>query len=255
MYLNNLFPTLLCALVAPAFFVAGCGSEDDDPLTRDEFCERWGSAVCGSEVTSVCQTSQAECQASQAASCRDWLPDDFQDVGTDACLNAVTAAYADADLDSTELEIVWRLGAPCNGLVVAGEGGETCERDADCSGSAGLTCVLKDRATGTCERAETVEAGFSCEDANQTCEVGFYCNGENCIAAAELGDDCNNDDQCEAGLFCQNDVCEEQLSVGVDCTSDRECESEICYEIDNNERVCVDRIRLSPAEPACDTLK
>ncbi len=100
-----------------------------------------------------------------------------------------------------------------------------------------------------------MKAGFSCEEAYETCEDGFYCNGDNCIVAAELGEDCSNDNQCVEGLFCQNEVCDTQLPVGADCTTDRECESEICYEVDVDQRVCVDRIRLSPAEPACDTLK
>lgn len=251
-HLRALFTSTLVAPLALA--VMGCG-EEDDPVTRDEFCQRWAEAVCGAEVTSVCQTNQTECQASQSASCRDWLPEDFQDEGVDACLNAVAEAYADADLDAQELDIVWRLGAPCNGIVVAGEGGETCERDADCSGASGLTCVLKDGASGTCERAETVQAGFSCEEPQQTCAEGFYCNGDNCIVALDSGEDCNNDNQCAEGLFCEGGVCETQLAVGADCDTDRECESEICYRVDDDQQVCVDRIRLSPAEPACDTLK
>jgi hypothetical protein len=249
------FISVVCAIAAPAALcLAGCEKEDD-PLTREGFCEQWASAVCGSEVTSVCQTSLAQCQASQADSCRDWLPADFQDEGVDACLKAVSGAYADADLNAAELDVVWRLGAPCNGIVVAGAGGDSCERDADCSGSAGLTCVLKDRAAGTCERAEVVEAGFACDEPQQTCKEGFFCNGDNCIVAGELGDSCSNDNQCADGLLCEDEHCETQLPVGTDCTTDRQCDSEICYEIDDDQRVCVDRIRLSPAEPACDSLK
>lgn len=244
-----------CVLLTPvALTVAGCQT-DDSPLTRTEFCQQWANAVCGEEVLSVCQNSESECEASQAASCRDWLSPDFQDEGVEDCLSAVRKAYSDADLDANELDVVWHLGAPCNKIIVAGEGGDRCERDADCSGSAGLTCVLKDRATGTCERAEEVSAGFSCEEAHETCEDGFYCNGENCIVAAQLGESCSNDSQCIEGLFCQNELCEAQLPVGADCVTDRECDSEICYEVDTAERVCVDRIRLSPAEPACETLK
>lgn len=246
-------PGALGAFLTPIVLsVVGCQGE---PLGREDFCERWGSAVCTSEVISVCQTTASACRASQAASCRDWLPADFQDVGVGECLDAVRAAYEDADLDARELDVVWRLGAPCNNIVVSGQSGDVCRRDEDCSPSAGLTCVLKSEATGTCERAELVEAGFSCEEANQACEAGFYCDGEHCIVGADVDDSCKNDSQCAAGLFCSNEVCAERLPVGSDCTSDFECDSRICYEVDAGERVCVDRIRLSPAEPACDTLK
>lgn len=254
--MNRLRSFVLAPLlvVSTSHCLIGCGKEED-PLSREEFCEKWAEAACGAEVISVCQLSQADCRTSQAASCRGWLPEEFQDVGVDACLNAVSAAYSDADLDAAELRIVWRLEAPCNGIVEAGAGGKTCREDADCTGSAGLTCVLKDGPTGTCEVAEEVEAGFSCEEPQQTCEDGFFCNGDNCIVASEAGEDCQNDIQCAEGHLCRDGACEAQLAVGVDCETDRECESEICYEVDADERVCVDRIRLSPAEPACDTLK
>lgn len=253
MQFNGIRWALVCALLSPGMLaVAGCQGE---PLEREGFCERWGSAACTSEVISVCQTTASSCQASQAASCRDWLPSDFQDVGVGECLDAVRAAYEDADLDADELDVVWRLGAPCNRIVVAGESGDACQRDDDCSRSAGLTCVFKDEASGTCQRAELVEAGFSCSEADQACEPGFYCDGEHCVVGGDAEDSCKNDSQCGLGLFCSNEVCAERLPVGADCTSDSECESRICYEVDAGERVCVDRIRLSPAEPACDALK
>ncbi len=198
MHLNGI-ALLLGALVTPVLLsVTGCQRE---PLTRETFCQKWASAACTSEVLSVCQTSASQCQTSQAASCRDWLTEDFQDVEVDECLDAVSDAYADADLNAAELDIVWRLGAPCNSIAIAGETGETCEHDADCSGSVGLTCVLKDRATGKCEHAELVEAGFSCAESNELCEPGFYCNGENCIVAVPAGEACENDRQCAEGLF------------------------------------------------------
>lgn len=242
----------LALLTAGVVSVGGCMGE---PLEREEFCERWGRAACTPEVASVCQSSAAACQTAQAESCREWLPSDFQDVGVDDCLDAVREAYEDADLDARELDVVWRLGPPCAGIVVAGESGDSCQRDEDCSRSAGLTCVFKDEALGTCQRAELVKAGFSCRDADQACEPGFYCNGQHCVVAGEEDESCKNDSQCSEGLFCFEEVCVERLPVGSDCSGDFECASRICYAVDEGERVCVNRIRLSPAEPACDTLK
>lgn len=255
MNLSRTLSVLLCALVAPVTLsMTGCEKEVD-PLTREEFCEKWASAACTSEVVAVCQKSEAKCQAAQAASCRDWLPNTFQDVGVDECLAAVTEAYSDADLKAADLEVVWQLDGACRDIVTAGESGESCQLNTDCSGSSGLTCVLKDRANGTCQRAEVVGAGLSCSEPEQMCESGFYCNGDNCIVALEVEEDCKNDKQCAEGLYCRDEQCEPQFAMGADCSSDRECESGICYEIDEEERVCVDRIRLSPAEPACDGLK
>jgi len=244
---------LFCALAALVTLAAvGCGRE---PLMRDEFCERWARSACTPEVLSVCQKSASACQAAQASSCRDWLPNDFQDAGVDDCLEAVSNAYADADLNAEELDVVWRLSGPCSDVVVAGEGGERCDGDEDCSRSAGLACVFKDGMNGTCERAVRVEAGFSCTEPHEQCEAGFYCNGENCIAARDVEESCTNDTQCKVGLYCSEDACVERAPIGTDCSSDQQCESGICYEVDVDEQVCVDRIRLSPAEPACDSLR
>lgn len=255
MNFKNPYAFILGALLALCtLFVAGCQS-DSAPLTRQEFCEGWANAACTEEVLDVCQKSQSQCRASQAESCRAWLPNDFQAVGVGDCFRAVSEAYSDADLSAEDLDIVWRLRGPCSSILVANMGGESCEHDSDCSGSAGLSCVLKDEATGTCEQSELVEPGFSCKRANQMCEPGFYCNGDNCIVAGDAGDECENDTQCGLGLYCQDEVCEEQLSVGSDCATGRQCESQICYEIDSDEHVCVNRIRLSPAEPACDGLR
>lgn len=253
-------PTALAAIASLALGLAmggcGSGSEGDDPeaepTTRSDFCERWAAAACSSEVVSVCQASSVDdCEISQNAACLDRLPEYFVDRGVDDCIGAVREAYEDADLTAEELDTVLRLRGVCSQVILANEPGDPCDVDSDCEPA--LTCVLKDEAEGTCEDAVTIEPGHSCTEPEEECAVGFYCDGSNCLAALMEGADCSNDSQCEFDMYC-DEVCIEKLEVNEECDADSECISGICYEADG-ERTCVDRLRLSPAEPMCDDLK
>lgn len=262
---TNAVPTLAFSLsnaclrlviVSGAFTIGGCGGQEADaPLTRDELCARWAEAACQPEVVSACQASSVQgCQGAQTESCLDWLPETIQDRAVSECLGAVADAFKDADLDAEELNIVLRLSAPCNQIVPASEGGQSCESDSDCDAGQGLSCVFKAESTGSCEVPELVSAGFSCDDAQQECEAGFYCDGKNCIAAKQDGENCNNNAQCGSSSYCDSGTCASRRDVGSACGGNQECQSGICYAFEES-RSCVNRIRLSPSEPICDGLK
>ncbi len=243
------------AVLALGVASGGCSSDNEEEpsaVTRYDFCERWAEAACSSEVVSVCQASSVDdCKAAQSNECLDKLPDDFLDRGVDDCINAVESAYKDADLSASELSLVLRFGGACSDVVLAKEVGAKCTLDADCEPA--LSCVLKNEERGTCEKAVTIEPGFSCSESEETCEDGFFCDGSNCVAALPEDEDCQNDSQCEDGYYC-DETCQEMAEVGESCDSDAECLSGICYP-DSGDQFCLDRMRLSPAEPLCDSLK
>ncbi len=247
----------MTAVLTLGLTVGGCGSgSEDEPdgevTTRTRFCERWAAAACSSEVVSVCQASSVDdCQAAQNVRCLDELPEDFIDRGVGDCIGAVEQAYEDADLNAEELDTVLRFRGVCGQVVVASEIGEECQVDSDCEPA--LDCLLKSDDEGTCQEAVTVEPGHSCTEPEETCPVGYYCDGDNCIAALEEGEDCVNDSQCDYDMYC-DEVCIQKLAVSEECDSDVQCVSGICYQNDD-ERTCVNRLRLSPAEPICDDLK
>ncbi len=243
------------ALLTLGVAAGGCSSdngEESSEVTRYDFCERWAEAACSSEVVSVCQASDVDdCKAAQSSECLDKLPDEFFDRGVDDCIGAVEAAYEDADLSASELSLVLRYGGACSDVVLGKEVGGKCALDADCEPA--LSCVLKDDEEGTCQEASTIEPGFSCSEPEEMCEDGFFCDGSNCVAGLPEGEDCQNDSQCEAGLYC-DETCSDMVEVGESCDSDAECLSGICYP-DSGDQTCLDRMRLSPAEPLCDSLK
>lgn len=247
--------------LASIFLLLACSSTDDDAAeTAESFCARWATAACSEEVRSACQAASLEaCRESQQGACLDRVPaSGFSGLHADRCIDAVEAAFADADITSTEVATVLRLGAPCDQLVTGPSGeGEACTSRQDCAAPDGFDCVVKaGQSSGTCQRPLAVGAGEDCADPGAVCPAGFYCNGANCIAGERPGDACTSHLQCGATGFCgASDVCEERRPVNEPCGFDEQCTSGFCYEFSATERVCTDRLRLSRNEPLCRELR
>jgi hypothetical protein len=254
-HMRKIGPFFLLALT-----FASCSMEDDDGFsTPSSFCRSWASAACSNEVVSACQAAEAEdCRASQTSFCLDQLPEtNFSGARADECIQAVKDAYSDADLTADELAVVLRFAAPCDRLVLGSSvEGEVCASSRDCDGP-GLDCVFKGgSASGTCQFGETVGAGQDCRAVNATCEEGFYCNGDNCIAGKRLGEACSSNAQCGSTGFCGlTSVCEARRAVSESCGFDDQCTSGLCYQISASDQVCADRVRLSLTEPLCADLR
>jgi len=235
----------------------GC-SEGAEERTREEFCADWADAACSEETLSACQAlDAAACEKSQAEACLDLVPKNFSDSKGAACIDAVRAAYQDGDLRGTELSVVFNLSGPC-ALIIKGPGavGDDCSDDNDCNAPDGLRCVKKSaNDEGSCQTPVVVGPGRDCSGAAQMCEVGFYCNGENCVESKAAGRDCEHADECASGLFCNQDgKCEAGRRVSESCDTDQECQSGVCLE-NGEARVCTDRVVLARSEPICDTLR
>jgi hypothetical protein len=236
-----------------------CSDDDSKPArTREDFCRDWANAACSPGIVSTCQAATPEaCHLSQQQACEALVPADFSDKHADACIKAVGDAYSDLDLTGEELITVLQLGGPCSQIVKGPKiRGEACTDDRDCDESEGFRCVLRgDQTGGTCQIPELVSAGQKCTAPQQICDVGFYCDGRNCIATKEDGDECTNDYECGETANCATgNQCMPLLVVGATCVASEECASGLCYTVNGSSK-CADRIRLSPAEPLCDKLR
>jgi hypothetical protein len=241
-----------------AFALLACAEEEKPPRSRAEFCAQWAAAACSAEVVSVCNAENAEaCRAAQEDFCRGAVPDTFIDDHADECLDAVKEAYVDADLDSEELIVVRSLGEPCDRLALGTQDeGDSCDENNDCNTADGFECAIKsDSEGGSCELTEEVGRGEDCDEPQQVCPTGFYCNGENCVSADDLGEACATHDECGEEGFCNElGECEERKSVSEACTEDAQCADGICYDFDGD-RECTNRIRLGRTEVLCDDLR
>jgi hypothetical protein len=247
----------------------GPGAAGSDSLkTTVAFCNEWAEAACNEEVVSACGADASEsCVESQAAACLDLIPFGYDPKNAKACLDAVADAYEDADLTSEELELVLRLAAPCDRLIKGPvDEGETCETTTDCNTLGGLKCIVKTGdEKGTCEIPEEVGGGFSCKDAAEVCAENFYCDGTNCLAQKEEGDDCAYDTECAPALRCEvvtDDngdfvgTCVERKETGDPCSDNEECQSHLCAKPrEATSGVCVSRVRLTAESAFCEDLR
>lgn len=249
--MNRLALVLVFALLA-------CAKDEEPPRSRAEFCLQWAAAACSVEVVSVCQAEDVDaCRVAQEGFCRDVVPDTFVDDHADECLEAVKDAYVDADLNGEELVIVRSLGEPCDRLARGTrDEGDSCTEDNDCNMAAGFDCAVKaGDATGSCELTEEVGPGQDCDEPQQVCSTGFYCNGENCVSGDDIGEACMHHEECGEEGFCgTTGECEERKAVNEACAEDAECEDGICYDFDG-EQVCTDRIVLTRTEVLCEDLR
>jgi hypothetical protein len=255
---SYLFSSLVGGLFVLGSQLAACSDDEPSERSRAQFCQDWADAACSDDTVSACQASDASaCRNAQQTYCEALVPAAFSDDRGDACIDAVRAAYADADLTGAEIAVVRRLGGECSGIVTGTQAvGQTCDTNGDCDGSKGVECVKRGGLPGgTCQVPELVGPGQACSDPAQTCSDGFFCDGSNCIAARATGQACQNDVECSPNGYCSaGDVCVARGAVNSVCTSDDECLSEVCYAA-NGERTCSDLIRLSLSEDICDDLR
>jgi hypothetical protein len=264
-------PLLVLSLLAFSL-PFGCKVEEDtppDPLAKASgFCDAWAKNACQADVLMYCNAPEAaDCESTQSDFCRGIVPENYTSSKyASECLKAVKAAYKDATLTAAEIDIVIKLGAPCDKLSKGSSAdGEACEKNDDCNTAGGFGCIIKaDETEGTCGKPEEVGPGEACDGPTQVCGEGNFCNGENCVAYKKTGGSCEGDYQCKPEDHCLIDdsvdpkagACEVRAELSADCASDDDCQSHLCV-MPSGETVgkCASTIRLSVSEPLCENLR
>jgi hypothetical protein len=245
----------------------GCGVDEEtppDPLRNaDGFCKSWAQSACQQKVVDNCNApTMDDCIDKQEDFCLGVVPENYSSKRAKECLSAVKAAYRDAVLSADDIDVVIKLGAPCDQLSTGtSDEGDACTKNDDCNTADGLVCVIKaDATTGSCETPVIVGGGKSCADDEQVCEEDFYCNGRNCVAYTETGETCVGDFECHPSERCllvlDAGTCEPRLERSEACTADSDCQSLYCaIESGETEGLCADSIILSLHEPLCENLR
>jgi|SoiMethySBSTD1v2_1073268.scaffolds.fasta_scaffold04190_15 hypothetical protein len=256
---------LLSWLLVGSAAVSGCGSDKKhgaqqvDPLAEvTGFCAEWGKRACNANVLEACASKLEDCQEKQALFCLSILPPNYARKNADACLAAVSTAYADAKLDAKEYATVIDLAAPCDKLIEGpGEAGAACRETFECNTLEDLICVALPGEPGTCQVPVTQGGGRSCVEAFQVCESDFYCNGSNCVERRAAGQPCSAQDPCMEDSTCAGPegsaVCTPKKPDREPCTSNDECASKICGLSVTGGR-CAPQILLDVADPLCSNL-
>lgn len=258
-------PFIALALLA-ALLPLACSGEDEPPnplASRGGFCQAWAEAACQTDVVEYCNAASADdCIATQEDFCRGIVPSTYASDRAEQCISAVKAAYADAELTAEEIQVVRYLAAPCDQLSKGSAAeGEACASNDECDSAGGFSCIVKPGdAEGTCQKPEVVGPGRSCSRAAQVCDEENFCNGSNCIAFRETGDDCEGDHECAPSDRCVIDggategVCTARLARNADCANSADCASGYCAGAGAAGK-CATLIRLAINEPLCEDLR
>jgi hypothetical protein len=234
------------------------------------YCRARAEAECTDAVVSSCAISSKDaCAAQRQLVCQASLPAGkvYDNAKAEACINAVAAAYADAQLTKDEIQA---HTAAC-GLLFNGAGskGATCSANLDCKQSEGLACVVhtsvptggadaalgdagptSGAVVGSCQVPQLVQGGESCSAPEAKCVDEFHCGTtQHCDANGANGERCDASLPCKSAFKCSAaGTCEPRLADGVGCGTDGDCASGICLEGVN---LCAARVVLAPNEPFC----
>ncbi|HTQ04255.1 MAG TPA: dickkopf-related protein [Polyangiaceae bacterium] len=259
----------LALFAVSACTVEASGPKDTvDPSIRDQsaFCTTWAKAACNDTVVANCnEVDTATCVEHQSAFCQTLVPSTgYSPSQAQDCIDAVKAAYADAQLDATELDLVLRLGGACSHLVVGpSKQGEPCSQDSDCDTTKNYSCVIKGGdAQGTCQIPVIQANGAPCDGLAMVCGAGAYCDtdsGDNCLTDKKQGAKCTYDAMCGDGLRCNiptdstdgSGTCDAKLANKATCTADTDCAAGICR---SDTMICTSKVILTGADPICNDL-
>lgn len=245
-------------------YVAGLGacssstsSSSSTTKTLAGFCSKWAANACNDKVVAACggpDASKEACRETQAAACELLVGADYDATNAADCLKSVKDAYADAKLNRSELDALELASGACAELVKgAGVKGASCSADADCDTVEGFRCVGD--SSPTCQIPVSVSGGGKCTDPASECAEGFYCNGQNCVAGAELGASCVAE-PCVQSLDCVAGTCSAKAANFRDCKANADCESGLC-DIPRSASVgtCVSELALGLTAGSCVSLR
>jgi len=251
-----------------ALSLAACSSDEPGPKKttdtslRNEsaFCTAWAKAACNDDVVVNCDEVDTEtCVQHQSAFCQGLVPFGYSSKRAQECVDAVKDAYADAELDATELDTVLHLGGACSHLVAGvNTEGESCTEPTDCDTVKDYTCVIKaGEQTGTCQIPRVQDNGEACDAAAMICNPEAYCDGYNCLVKRAAGKACTYDAMCQDGNRCEvaadavDGQCAPKLALKESCTGDAECASNICL---SGTQKCTSRVVLTGESSVCVNL-
>lgn len=249
------------AASAGAFLHPGCVSPGDDGPSykypdKSSYCDGRARAECNDEVVAACAASDADkCIADRNAACVAAIPTNstYQPAAADACIAAVSQAFADAKLKIDEMK------AYNDACLVVFDGmsgaGQSCGTDSDCQVSTGLRCLLAPASTsGTCQIPVPVAGGEKCDAPAAKCMDGFHCGASmHCDADGAGGDTCSATAPCGTGLSCSGAMqCMPKKSDGATCTQDTDCMNQLCDKGSSPASgVCTSQIIFSTMEAFC----
>lgn len=258
---------VLAVLASCAF---GATDEKKQAWTLETYCDARANAECSAQVVTRCGAGGADaCVRTRTDRCTLTAPQGvvLRPTKVDVCVKAVTDAYADAKLTTTELGTV---RTACDAIWSGrGQIQDKCASDFDCDTNAGLSCILPiaqpgQTVEGRCLRPHVVLAGEACASPADVCEPDAYCDQPTttCAMKKTEGQSCNPwSAPCAATLECPGggpfgSGCRAKKPAGESCGTDGECADGMCVKgVKQSEGTCAKELVMSPLDSVCAAFK
>lgn len=255
--------------IAGSVMLTGCGGSDSDSDEQEPakqrfypdaaaYCAARAKALCSDAIVRDCAITKDYCEVVLRGRCgNDILEGVYRADVAEICVNAISAAYADAVLMPAEQANIDR---DCS-LVFGGRSiaGAACTTLKDCNLDLGLECVR-----GTCQKPRTLNPGEMCDEADTVCAKGYYCEHSSAACVVQLGEGqpCNAIKICAEGFYCAgaetvpdytDGTCQANLSDEEICDSNVQCSSGLCtlITLESWESRCKSKQTFAPADPFC----
>jgi hypothetical protein len=254
----------------------GCSKEEttvqlppEKYQNSSEFCDELATQVCNAMLVENCYNSSDSTLDDDTEACIESfidngacnpnsLPYHAGEANAQACIDAWKEAYADARLEADEM-----LDAELACLKVFNRGytkAAACTADHDCDVLADLKCVKKPgEAEGQCYKPEYVGGGDECTDADQQCNVGYFCDlefGGYCHQEAKVNEACFATKFCVASVVCGTEeptVCIAKFPNGSPCTANEECLNGFCVKAAGAANgTCGASLNITATSAACE---
>lgn len=250
--------------------------------SQADFCLAKAKAECNSTVQKDCNTTVDACVTgrSAVAVCNPAsLP--YDPAPAQACLTALTSAWADGVLDHTDIVSNTKACTPV--FTQKHVGGDICATppavaaaslpsaaivgweigpDTECDTAAGYSCLIPaGKTSGACTKPTILGAGDDCSPAGSVCDDHLYCNSGTCAKAKQLGDPCTEEKLCDLQFVCRSGSCAARAPAGTACKADAQCAGKdgptgFCIgDASGNNLQCFDTFQLTPFANSCESFK
>jgi hypothetical protein len=255
------------AALAPLVLMAGalgggCGGGGVDYTLIANFCQALAQADCSQPVVEACYGTSAGAPdlPTDVQSCvtRRSTPEvcnplnlQYHDTYAQPCVDAHAAAYGSGQVDAAALQSMTQACLPA--LNQAGEQGTSCSADTDCDVGSGLSCVIHQGSSGTCQTPTTIAPGSPCTSPSAECSTGYFCEASGfCDEEPIQGQACSATLACGPGLRCASDVCASQLPDSSACTAATDCTGGLCIATSGTTSVCATNYTFGLGAPTCE---
>lgn len=226
---------------------------DNTPTNEADFCAEYAKREC-TAVADTCSRDITTCEPIRTTACTTFLAPyaavtrTLNSDNVKACLDQVTAVYADQKVTPAEFQMLTsKCARVMEGTAAAND---ACVADQDCTSP--LICDK-----GRCGTPQTVAAGGNCANPGEICDGDQICAPSAglylCTPKQGSGASCSATAPCVAALRCAG-TCMAKVANGGACATADDCTSGYCdlYPPAGMAATCLTGLNFAAFSPSCN---